>query len=46
MEPQYHNYFFSREILYLQHFHNKFYVVSCYWQLLVGKIVISIIDLN
>ena len=33
-------------LLCLQQFHNKFYVVGCYLLLLVGKKVISVLDLN
>ena len=29
-----------------QHFHNKSYIVDCYWLLLVSKKVILVIDLN
>ena len=30
----------------LQHFYNKSYVISCYLLLLMGKKVISMLDLN
>ena len=38
--------FYVREILCPQHFHKKSYVIGCYLLLLMGKKVISVLDLN